>query len=861
MRLRPRRFALVLTLIGSLTVGLGLSYFVAMVEDTRAEMTGIVRERWQADYDIVVRPRKEMLRSAVDEIESSLNLLEANYLAAVPRGITLEQLDTIRSIPGVEVAAPVCMLGTSILGSCPDTEFVPGEPGVYRLMVQRQYSDGLKQSSSTDVSYYCVGEVFYSATYRSRVRASRVTCKSDVHSSLGYNDTLTVPLAAVDPEAEAQLVGLDRAVSGKYLTEAGKPYQRTYRREDPGIYLDLPVIVRSTPNTNYEHHVRIERLQLEPDQVCIDRINDVGADWLDTLPGQTVASYRATESDIHSMLLEKLGDRTNLWKTSIVHKTGPLNYQEPGPGGELRVEPVTVTAVPRLGKQVQYRWTHGQNAVAAPWVYSSGPHISISVLGLFDVDRLDVGRDPLTELPLETYRPAGGLLVRDSDGSPLAEPVRLRPVGYDLGLLTLPPLMLTTIDAARMLYGDDCISAVRVRVEGAATMSEEARRKIEWVAKEIFARTGLKVDVTIGSSPTRREVIVAGNEGSIPPLGYVELPFVEKNVHITIFDELNRGNLAVLAAVLLVAVLYAFAHAVAAVYGRLRDLATCRALGWRPGHIIGDTVCGSLVWGGLAALVGVGLSLVLAAWGGLHPPYGRLGLIGLTAVGVFAVGALFPALGASRVHPMLTMAAGEAGGRNPWTSGPGDDHRARVGGGASVFALVAGAFFGRWRRHLLTLLTLAVASSLLAAFILVTVRLRGVLCGNLLGEYLILEIGPRHTWTAVLCLGLAGLAVAELMSLNVSERRGELELLAALGWRPTTLQLLIAAEGALAGLAGGCLGVGLAVYALAAYYGAAAVGLIPPALAVLPVPVLTGFLGALLPALAVGGRPRGGPAG
>jgi len=284
-------------------------------------------------------------------------------------------------------------------------------------------------------------------------------------------------------------------------------------------------------------------------------------------------------------------------------------------------------------------------------------------------------------------------------------------------------------------------------------------------------------------------------------------------------------------------------------------MATCRALGWRPGHVLWDVVSGSLLFGALAALVGIGLSFFLADWGELYVPWVRLAFIGVIAVAVYALGSLFPGIGAGRVHPMLAMAAGEAGGRTASVSRKGGQQQVRVG--ISVPGLALGAFLARWRRQMLTLLCLAVATFLLATFLLVTVRMRGVMCGSLLGDFLILEITPRHLLTAALCLGLALVAVTEIMTLNVAERRGELQLLSALGWRPRTIRLMIAWEGAFGGLAGGLLGAALAVALLATYQDVGVGGLILPALAVLPLPTLAGFIGALIPGLSAGGGPRG----
>jgi len=841
-------------LIGALLIGLGLSYFVAMTEDTRYEMTETIRERWQSDYDILVRPWSGR-PGAVSTIERSLDLLEANHLSGIPGGISVADWRAIQEIPGVEVAAPLAVCGT-VDGTVPfDTPYTPQEEGVYCVQSTFTYlGDLLPITGPVIRHYFAVGEGL-----REVMGSGACSGWSDIagYAPLSYRQPVRLPLAAIDPVAEARLVGLDRAVSGRRLSSEFTPsfYQGPRDRQQ---CLELPVLVAAAPNTRQQVSIDVYRLPLSADRDTAATIRQGGRDWLETLPREPLGHFELDEVDFHQGLLAAADERDRGWSVSLRQPPGFLNYRRPGPEGELVIEPVGGSQDPKFGRRTTYRSRRELSLMPGPWVDEYDvPRLYCRVVGLYNVDRLDIGRDPLTELPLETYRPAEALLVRDPDGTPRPEPVKLTPTGFDLGLLTQPPLMLTNLDAARVLLGEHCISAVRVRVAGVEDMSEASRRRVEWVAKEIQARTGLCVDVTVGSSPTRREVFVAGRpktetQAGISPLGYIELPFVQKNVHLTIVGELNRGNLAILGAVLLVAVLYAFTHAATDVYSRRRDMATQRALGWRSGHVLRQVVVSSLVFGGLAAAAGVGLSFFLADWGGLYVPWARLLLIAGVALFVYLVGSLAPGMAAARVSPLPAMTQGEAGGRMLWTPRGGRAYAGRTG--ASVWGLAAGGFLARWRRHLLTLACLGVATALLAAFVLVTVRLRGVLCSTFLGQFLIIEVGPRHLLTAVLCLGLAGLAVAELMSLNVSERRGELELLAALGWRPTTLRLLIAAEGALAGLAGGCLGVGLAVYALAAYYGAAAIGLIPPALAVLPVLVLTGFLGALLPALAVGGR-------
>jgi len=727
-------------------------------------------------------------------------------------------------------------------------------PGLYRLKLTRTYLGGPEPKRVTDFQYRATGEGFEGLID---------SLESQPGNSLLRTRHIVLSLAAVDPAAEAELVGLNEAVSGQQLPERYYPLTGCSPRYDPNTYLQIPVLLRRAPAYRFNERLEAFLLPLPATEQSRRRIENEGVELLNRLEGEPVAATEFSEANIYPLVLRELMSSEQGYKTYLNYKAGPVNYAVgPSDGSKITVEPVGVVHTPYFGTEVLYRWPYmiaRLEPAPGQWLkderghHDGCPHVKLKVVGLYEVERLDMGRDPLNELPMETYRPADGLLVRTPQGTPLPEPVKLTPIGVDLGLLTLPPLMLTTLDVARVLYGDDCISAIRVRVAGAAELSEASQRRIEWVAKEIVARTGLRVDVTTGSSPTYREVFIAGLECEeenvdIPPLGYVRLPFVKKNVAITIYRELNRGNLAILGAVLLVAMLSVLTQSAVSVYSRLTELATCRALGWRPVHVVRDVVFGALGLGALAAATGVVLSLGLSRWSGFYQPGARLLLIAGIAVGIYGLGSLIPGLQAQRVAPILAMATGEAGEKRALTLQGRGGGRARAG--ASVAGLALGAVLGRWRRLLLTLFTLAGATALLQAFLLVTVRLKGILCGSLLGDFIIVEIGPRHLLLAILCLGLAAVAVSQILGLNIAERRSELRLLTALGWPSSGVRLMIAGEGGLLGLVGGLAGSALAVGLLSAYYGITVLSLLPPALALLPVPVVTAFLAALVPALA-----------
>ncbi|NLF10170.1 MAG: hypothetical protein GX597_00100 [Anaerolineaceae bacterium] len=150
---------------------------------------------------------------------------------------------------------------------------------------------------------------------------------------------------------------------------------------------------------------------------------------------------------------------------------------------------------------------------------------------MFDVEHLPEVAD-VNRVPLETYFPPFAELQYDEQGWPV-EPRTLRPTLNPASYLQNPPFILTTLEAAQAIGGDDCISAVRVRVGGIDTLTPTAQRKIETIASEIVRRTGLTVDVMVGSSP--RRVLV-----HVPGVGYVEEGWIQKGVSLSYCGELKE---------------------------------------------------------------------------------------------------------------------------------------------------------------------------------------------------------------------------------------------------------------------------------------------------------------------------------
>ena len=107
----------------------------------------------------------------------------------------------------------------------------------------------------------------------------------------------------------------------------------------------------------------------------------------------------------------------------------------------------------------------------------------------------------------------------DRAGQPINPPKPVTSNGTLTDVLTRPPSMITTIDAAAKILGDKPISSIRIKVKDIGSIGEESQKKIETVAKEIEDVTGLKTDITLGSSPQPTLIKVPGLDGAKTGVG------------------------------------------------------------------------------------------------------------------------------------------------------------------------------------------------------------------------------------------------------------------------------------------------------------------------------------------------------
>lgn len=136
LRRQPRRVA-------SLIVAAALSLAAATINDAlRFRLAASIDSNWRGAYDILVRPSGQRL-----DLEKTLGLVEPNFLGFTGTGgIDQAQLAAIRGIAGVELAAPVSVVGyLSYTASAPIVyrTDVPKKATLYRLVLSASTSDGL----------------------------------------------------------------------------------------------------------------------------------------------------------------------------------------------------------------------------------------------------------------------------------------------------------------------------------------------------------------------------------------------------------------------------------------------------------------------------------------------------------------------------------------------------------------------------------------------------------------------------------------------------------------------------------------------------------------------------------------------
>jgi putative ABC transport system permease protein len=837
-QLRRRLGRTVAVLAGVLIAVSSFTVLTAATQTSQLQVVGTVDEHFRASYDVLVRPVGSQL-----PLERSDGLVRPNFLSDHFGGITLDAVERIRDIDGVEVAAPVAMVGYQVPSlariSIDVDEFLTrDDPVVLRVRTIRHVDAGLSSYELPDSYFYFTpnevelefsqsGPVWYELDGAQRQEVclgnlggepsvfpgGGLSCQSLSESTLSVQvwSPLTVLVAAVDPAAEAALVGLDEAVvDGGYLPQTWDESEYA-RDEDAVADVTVPVLLADTAALEMRQEVRIEVLAgeaaaLVPGGRAARELPDGG---LVGVAGELVFSDTWDADMAYAQLVTALQEEGNEGAGLMFRYWVPQPVQlAVDEGGVLRPETVRVeedvwrgsasglVVLPPEAADVQFR------EIEAYIQGLRGRGILAQAVGVFSVDLL---RDfsPLTEVPMGTYNPAR-LQCGDVTACDLLGGRDLLPGGSPAGYLQQAPMMLTTLDALPAFYrqrSDDVdsapISAVRVRVEGITGFDEESRERVRLVAEAIALETGLDVDITMGASPTVRLVSLPAGDAGRPELLLSEA-WTRKGVAAAIVEAVDRKSVILFGLVLLVCALFVGNASASAVRARRGELGVLAAVGWHRPALFAAVLLELAGIGLVAGALGTGVAFLVGGWLELVVSWQRALLAIPIAVGLAVISGLLPAWSAARASPMAALRPPAATGR-----------RSRLRLGVVGFALAN--LRRRPGRALLGSGALLLAVGAFTVMMAVMTAFEGTLSGTLLGDAIAVQIRGVDVAAVVAMLVLAVVAVADVLYLNLRDRAGEFAALRATGWPAVTLARLVTVEGVALGVVGSSVGAAAGV--------------------------------------------------
>jgi ABC-type lipoprotein release transport system permease subunit len=851
LRWRPARAATLALGIAVAAVAFVLLTSAAASSELRIRST--LNAHFRSAYDILVRPRGS--RTA---LEQERELVQPNFMSGIFGGITLAQWHRILTTPGVQVAAPVENVGYLLmpvtvtlrigrfvsperdqlfrlrLAWLEDGSRYPGNTLYVYVTRRRNGCDNLDlQAPELDfTSPFAVAgpaNVSFRCYEPDAVETPLVGSWSpSARGGIAISDQVefSLLLAAVAPRQEQELLDIDRTrVSGLGLADLGG-----YSTSDLGPI--VPVIASTHAYTDVRLRASVEQVRIPPATSArallydppprptavqqAEREQTRSYARVTRLESQPVGSIRLGAQTLYNEALAQLGGFTGGSAAADAYWTvSPIRYRRDG--AALAVQPVTrdpnhefaggtqeygYTLVPPGNGDVQFRIAtshlYRRNAVNAGF-------LSLQIAGRFDPGRLP-SFDPLVRVPLASYLPP---LAEPADpssrqalhGLPLAPTTNLG------DYLTQPPLLLTTLQAARALtstrFFQDAaqseaaveatlhgrppppprgpISVIRVRVAGVTGADRLSLARVRAVASRIERETDLAVDVTAGSSPTSVTVHLPAGRFGRPALTLRE-SWSKKGATLVILDAVDRKSLVLFSLVLLVTGLFLANSVLASVRSRRREIGMLLCIGWSQAAVLRVLLAEVAFVAGTSGLAATGLAIGLVQLLGLDLPLLRTLAVLPLSLSLALLAGLVPSWRAARGSPLAAI--------QPRPLAVGRHRRTRR---LSTYALANLARLPA--RTFLAALALAIGVAGLTVLAGVERSFHGTVVGTVLGNVVSFQVRDSDLASLGLTIGLAALAVGDVLYVSLGERAPELVTLQTLGWRDRHLHALVELEG------------------------------------------------------------------
>ena len=730
---------------GGLAVAVALAVvFVGIAVPASVQLTGNVPGTGvPRSYDIVVSAPGAGTASDPQSAAAKPAALDS-----LSGGITLRQYDAVRALAGVQVAAPLTMVGY-----VPFTVSAPMDiPAKVRAATPTGVTLTVRLRSDNGLS---------TVTWDDATIAYPTVKPSTLSVKLSW--TFQLPLVAVDPAAEARLLKLNRAVtSGRYLPET------PVDGDGP-----VPMIMAGS--------------------LASDEAADV---TIDSPPGGNTATL--TTASAYGQLV---GDVTSHPGTIAGYYTpGPVTYSS-GPGGALAPDPVATSQAGAWNGA--YQWA-GQPAQATALDVSFrtltehtalAGGATVQAIGVFSPAQ--VASAPATPSPYsqELLTGADERSRQLLGGQPLASDGDPADYGRSAASLVIP---LSDVGAFTGGYTGEQrnapIGAIRVRVAGAAGDTTASADKISAVAQEIVRATGLHVQPVLGTTAVARVVALPAGLHGRPPL-LVDEVWYSSDVRTTVWTGLGLDSIVLVELELLAGEVGLGWGTWRLLRSRRRELATLRALGWQrrqlAGRLLAQFAPTVVIAVAAAALAGYAIGAALS---------GRLAWAWLLLLSVPAVVvAVFP-------RDRLALLAAKAGGLTRPARATGrrwhDGDPGRLARPGQTVRLVRLSLRAGSRRILLRMVVVAGASAAVSLQLAARWAFAGAATSwtqrPVTGQGTLVDGAA-----VVIAVLMAMFTLADLDWVALRDRAVDVRTLRAIGWSAVDLAWLTLRNAIWPGLAGG----------------------------------------------------------
>ncbi|MGH7721413.1 MAG: FtsX-like permease family protein [Candidatus Dormibacteria bacterium] len=803
-QLVSQRLATAFAAAGLLTSTVGFILLASTSQTAAAALRGDAEKQWPSPFDLLVRPA-----SAVTGLEKSQGLVRPNYLSGLVGGITIDQLLRIRRIPGVQVAAPIAVVGfvnwpagraldlsRQVAGHAISvfriSQNAIGDAGLSHFPTSTRYlvvaSDGRLQTALGGVTQLHIGAVTVECTGAVDCVGGGTAGGSPANATTFVSFNEPVLLAGVDPVAEAALSGAAGCVrTGRYLRAGDSP--QLAATAVPVV----PVLASATSFIDETVSVHVDAAS-QPQTVLTGAAPSSLRTW------SPVSTQSNTADQLFAGFLSQgLGSYYN---TGPITVPGPVSYGTVA-GAHLAAHSVPPDlsvftgafgrdpSVPPEARDTWLRHISLHQFINSGGANAQGqstlqPPNRWQVVGRFD-PQCFTGSS--TSGALAGFAPA---TVTMGDG------VRLGATRSVAGYVNPPPALLTTLagaayfaDPARFAGGPGAalISAIRIRVAGVQQPGPLSEARLARVAAAVHAATGLAVDIVKGSAQRSISIDLPAGRFGRPPSTVTE-GWSVKGVVVDFVNTVGRANLALFAVVLVGAAILVGQTTYGSTRRRRREFGVLRALGWSPARIAVlvelETVTLAGTVGVAALLVDLVVSIVLhtgsLGW--------QLALSPVVAIGLAGLATAMPALMISRSSVAATL-------RPPRRS----RRRSRP---PSLAGFACREMTGAWRAEaLLGAGAVGLGGALLGGAVLIATSFGGAVDASLLGNVVSGQLRGFHVVLGGLVLVIGTVAAGQIVTLSYLERQPDLAVLRALGWHRRSVAAVAAIQAVVLGLAGG----------------------------------------------------------